>query len=210
MKKPGKLKICIWIVLSLIVVSGCVKTATKDDIKALQASVDVLLLQNHSLEKRVSDLEDRLNATPVPTATPDPYAQYTPAPTATPAPLYAMSADEICSDLLKAGLPISSFQRYTENNDPDQIMGTEKGYLSRVDFKDSEVTSARGILEVFPYGALASERVDELAELIRQNKLKSETVYRYDNVILRLPNAFDAAKCMAYEDALRKVLGLAG
>ena len=210
MQKSGKLKTIILIILCIGLLSGCVKTASKDDLRALQASVDELLLANHNLEKRVSDLEDRMNATPVPTATPDPYAKYTPEPTNTPAPVYQMTADEICSSLLKNGLPITSFVRYTEANDPDQRMGTAGGYSSRVDFKDQEVNAVKGIIEVFPYGALAADRVDELASLIKQNKMAIETIYRYDNVLLRLPAAFDSSKCLAYEESLRKTLGLAG
>ena len=65
-------------------------------------------------------------------------------------------------------------------------------------------------MEVFPDNASATLRLTSLATLEKSGDTASEQRYRYDNVLLRLPAAFSAEKCLAYEESLRRVLGLAG
>ena len=94
--------------------------------------------------------------------------------------------------------------------DPDGLLGKPNGYTSRADFEDSESGELRGIVEVFPDNASATLRLTSLATLEKSGDTASEQRYRYDNVLLRLPAAFSAEKCLAYEESLRRVLGLAG
>lgn len=187
--------------------SACSRTAGKDDIRSLQAAVDELRLSNYALEQRVTELENRANATPEPTATPNFDRYATPAPSATPIPGYLVSADELCSAFVKDGLA-SSFTRYTAESDPDKLLGTPTGYSSRSDFKDGTVSGVRGILEVYPYGSLAIARSDDLNAEIADGKRNPEIIYRYDNVILRLPSPFTPERSLQYEEALRRALGL--
>lgn len=190
-----------------LLLSGCARRADMDDIRALQASIDELRLENYELKQRVAALEagpaEAPAATPVPLST---------EPDATPVPVqtYSMTADEICSNMLKNGLPISSFYRRTEKDDPDKLLGTATGYTSRADFRDLGIPTELGTLEVF-----ASETHAALRESIISNEIKSgqrvkEALYRYDNVLMRLPAAFTDEQTLRYEEGLRKVLGIGG
>lgn len=170
--------------------SGCAGRATKADIAALQSAIDELRLQNYEMKQQLAALE--AGATPAPQAA------------------HALAADEICSALLKDGMPVRTFYRYTADSDPDGLLGKPNGYTSRADFEDSESGELRGIVEVFPDNASATLRLTSLATLEKSGDTASEQRYRYDNVLLRLPAAFSAEKCLAYEESLRRVLGLAG
>lgn len=187
--------------------SGCARHADMDDIRTLQEQVDALLLQNHDLEQRVAALEAAAPAqapetTPVPAAEPD----------ATPVPVqtYSMTADEICSQMLKDGLPVSSFYRRTEKDDPDKLLGTDTGYTSRADFRDLGIPNALGTVEVFESETYAALRENILSNEIKSGQREKETLFRYDNVLMRLPAAFSDEQALRYEEGLRKVLGIAG
>ena len=197
---------CILSVLSLL--SGC-GYGTKSDINELQKCIDTLTQDNYQLEQRVAALEERLDnqATPKPaTAAVTP----TPAPGVTP-PVHNMTADSICSALLKAGMPVVSFTRYTAENDPDGLIGTNGGYTSRADFKDKNVADEKGIVEVYASAQAAVLRMNALQFTRTQaGETDTETIFCYDNVLMRLPSAFSSEQCLQYEDALRQVLGLIG
>ena len=42
------------------------------------------------------------------------------------------------------------------------------------------------------------------------HQLETENIFRYENVLLRLPAAFSDEQALAYEESLRRVLGVAG
>ena len=195
------------LVLLLPLFVGCARRADMDDIRTLQSEIDELRLQNYELEQRVAALE----AGPVeaPAATPEPSSS---APDATPVPVqtYSMTADEICSQLLKDGMPVASFYRRTEKDDPDQLLGTKNGYTSRADFRDLGIPMDLGVIEVFGSETLAALRENVLSNEIKSGQRDKETLFRYDNVLLRLPAAFSSEQAMRYEEALRKVLGIVG
>ncbi len=184
--------------------SGCAGRATKADIAALQSAIDELRLQNYEMKQQLAALEAGTGGSVSPA--PAEEAAATPAPQAA----HALAADEICSALLKDGMPVRTFYRYTADSDPDGLLGKPNGYTSRADFEDSESGELRGIVEVFPDNASATLRLTSLATLEKSGDTASEQRYRYDNVLLRLPAAFSAEKCLAYEESLRRVLGLAG
>lgn len=194
--------------------SGCAGRATKADIAALQSAIDELRLQNYEMKQQLAALEagtgGSVSPAPADTAPSSPALAEEAAATPAPQAAHALAADEICSALLKDGMPVRTFYRYTADSDPDGLLGKPNGYTSRADFEDSESGELRGIVEVFPDNASATLRLTSLATLDKSGDTASEQRYRYDNVLLRLPAAFSAEKCLAYEESLRRVLGLAG
>ena len=204
--------LCIACMVALLVLcTACSGAATKKDLSSLQSEVNRLTLSNYDLTQRVAALEAIVN-TPVATATPIPTVDLdsiTPVPTSTPGPAtYGLSADEICSQMMKNGMPISGFIKYTMATDPERVMGTEMGYISRSDFLDKTASSnIRGAVEVFKSGNDAMARETELNARFLDGTRDFEIIFRYDNVILRLPSPpFTDEQCISYEDALRKVL----
>ena len=191
---------------------GCARRADMDDIRTLQSQVDSLLLKNHDLEQRVAALEAVLAEAEVQTeaAEPIPPAEVPEAAAAPEQATYAMTADEICSQMLKDGLPVASFYRRTEKDDPDKLLGTEMGYTSRVDFRDLGIPTDLGTIEVFSLAMHAGLRESVLKNEIKSNQRGQETIFRYDNVLLRLPAAFSEEQALRYEEGLRKVLGIGG
>ena len=199
--------LCALLVL-LLLFCGCARRADMDDIRTLQAQVDSLLLKNHDLEQRVAALEAAQPMTE-PAATPEPSAAE---PDATPVPVqsYSMTADEICSQMLKDGLPVASFYRRTQKDDPDKLIGTATGYTSRADFRDLGIPTNLGTVEVFESETYASLRENTLSNEIKSGQRDKEYLFRYDNVLMRLPTAFSDDQALRYEEGLRKVLGIAG
>ena len=202
--------LCIACIVALLVLcTACSGAATKKDLSSLQSEVDRLTLSNYDLTQRVAALEAAVNipaatASPIPTVDLD---SITPVPSSTPGPAtYGLSADEICSKMMKNGMPISGFIKYTMANDPERVMGTDNGYISRSDFQDKNVPSVRGAVEVFKSGNDAMARQTEVNARIEDGDRDPELIYRYDNVILRLPSPFTEDQGLQYEDALRKVL----
>jgi len=195
-----------------LLLCGCARRANMNDIRDLQASVDELRLQNYELSQRVAALEAVLEeaeqaAPQTPAAAP---AEPPVTEAGTPVQTYRMSADEICSTMLKNGLPVSSFYRRTEKDDPDKLIGTTTGYTSRADFRDLGIPTALGTIEVFESETHAALRENVIQNEIKSGQREKETLFRYDNVLLRLPAAFSDEQALRYEEGLRKVLGIAG
>lgn len=201
-----KVRLCCLLLIAVLLFGGCARRADMDDIRTLQAQIDELLLEHHALEQRLAALESDL---PKPSAAPTVAASAEPDATPVPAQGYSMTADEICSQLLKDGMPVVSFLRRTEKDDPDQLLGTSSGYTSRADFRDQNTTD-RGIVEVFDSSTYAALRESVIKNEIRFGQREKESVFRYDNVLLRLPASFTDEQALAYEEALRRVLGVAG
>jgi len=209
LNKNIKKALCfIFVVVFLSGCFGCVNVATKNDIKSMQAELDVLTKSNYELKQRVDALEAAIGG--VPSDTEETSATPVPVSTATPVPTvegYALTADDICSRMRKNGMPISSFIRYTEKNDPEEYLGTDSGYSSRADFQDSNmVPEEKGIILVFDDVNSAMEYKTALRKKIENKEISDETIYQYDNVIMRLPKTFSSEQCLQYEDALRAVL----
>lgn len=198
----------VFLAVSSVMLCGC-GYGTKSDISNLQVSIDLLTKQVYQLEQRVNDLETAIANTPSPSPVIRPAS--TPAPAAAPR-FFNMTADGICSALLKNGMPVISFKRYTSKDDPDGLLGTNAGYTSRADFKDKNVADAMGIIEVYASAKDAQMRLSAMEfELARSGgSLDGTQVFLYDNVMMRLPEAFSIEQGMQYEDALRKILGLTG
>ncbi len=197
--------------LMLAVCSGCGSVATKNDLKSLQNEVNVLTLSNHDLEQRVRALEemigDGLPATPAP-AEPEPAEPAPKEPTPAPEiPSSMLTADDICSRMMKGGMPISSFVRYSASDDPDGLLGAPGGYVSRSDFFDSTMPAyVKGIVEVFSSENDALAYKTELKASIEGGEIPEEHIYQYQNVLLRLPQEFAREQTLQYDNALLKVV----
>lgn len=205
--RPAALLLALLLLLPL---SGCAGRVTQRDIQQLQTAVDELRLQNHELSLRLAALEQ---AAADSAAAQEAAAQGmapAPAATATPAPAgpYTLAADEICSLLLKNGMPVRTFYRYTESSDPDGLLGTQNGYTSRADFQDSEVEGVLGVVEVFTDTAMATLRSTTLQNAAKSGSIPAEAHRQFDNVLLRFPAAFSEEKLAAYEAAVQQVLGI--
>ncbi|MDO4493094.1 MAG: hypothetical protein Q4C53_04305 [Clostridia bacterium] len=210
--KPHRLfPACTVALTAVLGLTGCAY-GTKSDVRSLQANIDTLSRQVYVLEQKVQKLEAAAATTPAPqrqnAATP------VPAPGTASDRVYRMTADEICSALMKNGMPLISFTRCTTANDPDGLLGTNGGYKSRADFRDRDIADpeAMGTVEVYDSAEAAQLRMSALAfhRVQAPEFVPEEQAFVYDNVVLRLPGAFTAEQGMRYEDALRKVLGLLG
>lgn len=205
--KPAALFRLAALCLALLPLFGCAKRVTRSDVDRLQAAVDELRLANYELSERLEALEQAAFAEAAAPAPALPQATPGQPNDATPAGPYAVTADELCSLLLKSGMPVRTFYRYTDASDPDGLLGTESGYTSRADFQDTEVSGALGAVEVFADAAKATLRSTARQNQIKSEKLPAERHYLFDNVLLRLPaDAFSEEKAAAYETAVQQVL----
>lgn len=189
--------------------AGC-SYGTKSDINELQKCIDRLTQDNYLLEQRVAALEANAPSAK-PTPLPAAIVTITPEPGSTPR-IHDLTADEICSSLLKNGMPVVSFTRYNANDDPDGLLGTNGGYTSRADFRDKTVSDVKGIIEVYASARDATLRMNamEFARMQSNEPVPEEQLFCYDNVLMRLPEPFTEEQGIRYEDALRRILGLIG
>nr|BBH87841.1 hypothetical protein KTC_25920 [Thermosporothrix sp. COM3] len=141
-----------------------------------------------------------------------------PTPTPSPTPAKPKTADEILKALKAQGLKIGESFTYTEENDPNKLLGRPGQYTSKVNFKDTSLEATTnsgaeisidegGSIEVFENEQTAQKRFQYLQALSQSGSaLFAEYEYIHGSVILRVSKTFTPTQAKAYDEALKKVL----
>lgn len=108
---------------------------------------------------------------------------------------------------------------YTEDDDPNHLLGRPNGYTSKVAFRDSRIDQKEqdsfdtaadamergGSVEVYEDEAGAQARKDYIQELLKGGGLGSEYDYVRGGVIVRVTGDLAPSKAKTYEAALNSL-----
>lgn len=118
----------------------------------------------------------------------------------------SLTAEELLAELQNSGFPITQIQTYTENSDPNGLMGVDGEYISLADFSDQRcLNSLSCTVETFANEADAAARYEFLQNSTAQNFF-AQTPYNYKNVILRLDSSLSIDTITEYQNALVAIL----
>lgn len=127
--------------------------------------------------------------------------------------LSTMNAAQITEYLKAQGLPITNEIDYTEETDPNKLLGRPNQYTSKVNFADSRITEQYdiendpigGTIEVFSNSGDAKKR-KEYVEAIAQNvSFATQYIYQFDNVLMRMAHELTPTQAAEYEAALQQL-----
>lgn len=135
------------------------------------------------------------------------------------APKAPADAAAVTTALAAQGLPLKLAKTYTENDDPNQLLGRPGGYTSKTAFTDSRLAPGAavaddpiergGSVEVFPDAASAMARGRSVATLVQAMSGLGAAEYDYvsGTVLLRVSGALPPTQAKDYSAALAKVTG---
>lgn len=143
------------------------------------------------------------------TATPEPTPEMAQEPEA-----YDITATEVLTGLIDAGLPIGDYIAYTAETDPNELLDRPGGYLSKVNFYDTSITHRStnysiddgGSIEVYPDAPGAEGRMQYLQNLGQAFSPGVEYHFLAKNVLLRLTNRLLPKQAELYGQALEDLL----
>ena len=127
--------------------------------------------------------------------------------------LSKMDARQITEYLKTQGLPITNEIEYTEENDPNELLGRPNQYISKVNFADSRITEqydiennpVGGSIEVFPNSSDAKKRKDYVDAIQSQIGSLTQYTYQFDNVLMRVDHELTPTQAAEYESALQQL-----
>ncbi len=160
--------------------------------------------------------------TPIPTNTPPPTRTPTrtltptititptsiPTPTSTQAPL---TIEEVIGLFVEAGLPITETIYYTEETDPNELLGRPNQYIAKVNWTDERIDSwqdgvqAGGSIELFLNPTNMQARKDYLESVTQIMSTTVEYVYSNGNILLRLSHSLTPTEAQEYESILMSI-----
>jgi hypothetical protein len=134
-----------------------------------------------------------------------------------PHPLEPVTAEEVVRAFRGAELPHGAVVVYTEETDPNKMIGRGGGYLSKASFVDERVRSSDddtavengGTVEVFDDPEDAAERSTYVLKVIKGVPFVApggEFHYRAGPVLVRLSGRLGREQRAEYEEALRSLL----
>lgn len=117
-----------------------------------------------------------------------------------------LSASEIVNKLVRAGYPIKNVIIYTEETDPNTLLGRPSQYTSKVNFEDTRapVETADNTIEVFNTISDCQERADYINSL--NAGFVQQYVYSYGNVLLRITFDLLPTHAEAYSEAVSVIV----
>lgn len=194
------MKTKILILLALVLLSGCVPSE-----KQLQTAIALTLTAMPT-------------NTPVPTKTPTPTLTQTltltptlsstPTPTPTQVPL---TIEEIIGIFVEAGLPITEIIYYTEETDPNELLGRPNQYVAKANWTDNRISSlqggvqAGGSIELFLNPTNMQARKDYLESVTQIMSMTVEYAYSNGNILLRLSHSLTPTQAQEYESILMSI-----
>lgn len=127
---------------------------------------------------------------------------------------YEITATEVLSGLLDAGLPVGDHVAYTDESDPNELLARPGQYTSKVNFLDTRLEEEfgnfepgdGGSIEVFPDSAGATGRSEYLQSIGQIFSPAAEYHYIEENVLLRLSHRLLPEQAEAYGAAFRELL----
>ncbi|MEU4699829.1 hypothetical protein [Nonomuraea dietziae] len=123
----------------------------------------------------------------------------------------------IISELAAQGLPADHTVTYTEENDPNKLLGRPHGYVSKAAFTDERAAvqgaggkpgdiNLGGGVEVFPDADAAETRVAYIQNIAKSSPMLGEYTYQSGNVVLRISKDLPPSDAQSYETALSKIV----
>jgi hypothetical protein len=103
---------------------------------------------------------------------------------------------------------------YTEDDDPNKLLGRPNGYTSKIAFADTRLSEADtggtqkdaiergGSIEVFPDAELAKGRAEYIQGVLKNSGLGAEYDYLQGPVLVRVTGNLSPRKAQDYERAL--------
>lgn len=127
--------------------------------------------------------------------------------------LSKMDASQITEYLKGKGLPITNEINYTEETDPNKLLGRPNQYTSKVNFADSRITEqydiennpVGGSIEVFTNSSDAIKRKEYVESIAQSVSFAAQYIYQYDNVVLRLAHELTPTQAEEYNTALKQL-----
>lgn len=192
------MKIRLLIFLAFIILTGCVPSE-----KQVQTAI-ALTLTSMPTNTLVP------SKTPTPTLTPKPTNTPTFIPTTTPTQP-PLTIEEIIGIFVEAGLPITEIIYYTEETDPNELLGRPNQYVEKANWTDNRISSlqdgvqAGGSIELFlnPTNMLA--RKDYLESVTQIMSMTVEYAYSNGNILLRLSHSLTPTQAQEYESILMSI-----
>lgn len=125
-----------------------------------------------------------------------------------------MDAEAVFAKLKAAGLPVKLVEVYTEDSDPNRLMGRPGGYTSKLSFTDARVseddgsggegdTSYGGGIEVFATEKAAKARRDYIAAFAENMPLVAEYTFAVGKVVLRVSHVLTPKQAEEYKAAVQ-------
>lgn len=120
---------------------------------------------------------------------------------------------EVIDKLKAGGVPIKKVVTYTEDSDPNKLLGRPAQYVGKANFRlrgiegpnssDSDIdTSEGGSVEVFASESEAVERLNYVEAIAKSGGLFAEYDYREGQVLLRISKDVAPSKARRYGEAL--------
>lgn len=123
-----------------------------------------------------------------------------------------LSAEEIANELKEAGLPIDNIIVYTEDDDPNELLGRPNQYISKVNFADTTVEQGNdegnpvgGSVETFNNADDLNARKEYCEQISKKISAFSQYYYVNGNYLLRIDHDVTPSNAKKYESAFAEL-----
>jgi hypothetical protein len=136
----------------------------------------------------------------------------TPQPTiiTTPMPEFnELIADTVLLKFKDAGLPVLDEIKYTEETDPNNLLGRPNQYIGKINFSDARIKEKApkqsNSIEVFKTAEDLEKRKSYTEGLSKQGGIFLQYIYTHKNVLLRLDHKLLPKDATEYEAILKSL-----
>lgn len=124
-------------------------------------------------------------------------------------PFRELTADTVVIKLKEAGLPILEEIKYTEETDPNHLLGRPNQYVEKINFSDKR-TLEKGqkqqySVEVFEKTEDLENRKNYTENISKGASMFAQYIYTHKNVLLRLPHKLLPKDAKQYEEILKSL-----
>lgn len=129
-------------------------------------------------------------------------------------PVEAKTAEEVFAEIAQDVSTARLVKIYTEDNDPNDLLGRPNGYTSKIAFSDSRISKddtdgldkdaidRGGSIEVFPDAASAKARATYIQEILKTTGFGTEYDYVKGPILVRVTGNLTPTKAKEYQAAL--------
>jgi hypothetical protein len=133
---------------------------------------------------------------------------------ADPAPAKAETAEKVFEDIAQRVSTAKLVKVYTEEDDPNEMLGRPNGYTSKIAFSDSRISKGEvggtdadaiergGSIEVFPDEEGAVARAKYIQQMLKATGFGTEYDYVRGTVLVRVTGNLTPTKAKEYKAAL--------
>lgn len=136
-----------------------------------------------------------------------------------------ITGEELIQLMKDNGLPIGETLAYTEDNDPNSLLGKPNEYIEKIDFEDTVLVEQEnkteingeiyelnidrdgpygGTIEIFENAKDAKARYDYIDSVAHSGPL-SMYMYLYDKVLIRIEKSMKSENAKTYENLFIKI-----